>query len=91
MMPNPFICLFLVGLVLISWDTSHGYVHQTSYQQTGWRKYRRGYSIREMKHIITLTEDEKIISGLRGVILRRRIGYGLIALILLPFIFSAFR
>lgn len=72
------ITLFLFALVLISYDTSHFYVRKTRYERTGWRRFKKGFSIRELQEVMELTEDEDVIQGLSGVVLRRRVGYFLL-------------
>lgn len=64
-----------LGMVLIMLSNATVTVPKTGYKRTRWRKYRMGYSIKEIKKAIEMTGEQVIKEKLKRKILFRRFAY----------------
>lgn len=64
-----------IGLLLLIASNASGQISPKVLNRNGWRKYIRGYSIKEIKIVIGKIEDEKVKMKLQRKIILRRIGY----------------
>ena len=64
---------WLIGMLLILLSNASFIIKQNEIERTGWKKYRMGYSIVEIKTYITKCEDQRIVDKLNRKIIYRRL------------------
>lgn len=64
---------WIAALILSIFSNASLIISKTEYKREGWRKYKRGYSIWEIKQVIEMTDNEKIKKKLKQKIVIRRI------------------
>ena len=64
---------WIIGMFLMLFSQASGVISKTNFERTGWKKYRMGYSIREIKKAMEMTEDEEIKKKLSAKITQRKI------------------
>lgn len=67
-----------LGILLIILSNASWLIAKTGYKRIGWKKHRTGYSIKEIKKAIEITDDETINRKLKNKIIYRKVGYLLI-------------
>ena len=65
------------GMLFLMLSNSTAIISKTPYTRTGWKKYRMGFTIREISEVIEMIDDDSLRRKLERKILWRRIGYGL--------------
>ena len=65
------------GMLLLMLSNTTAIISKTPYTRTGWKKYRKGYSIKEIREVIAMVDDDSLRKQLERKILWRRIAYGL--------------
>lgn len=69
---------WIAGMILILLSNASGIISQTKYARTGWKKYRMGYFITEIRELIEMIDDEVLKTKLRKKIIFRRIAWWLL-------------
>lgn len=64
---------WVFGIFLMMLSNASGIVKYDKINRKGWRKYRMGYSIKEIKLYISLIDDPKVINKLKRKIIYRKI------------------
>ena len=64
---------WVFGIVFLMISNASLIISKVGYERSGWRKYRMGYSIREINEVIQIVDDVSIKSRLRRKIRLRRI------------------
>ncbi|GEM_PF-5249848 len=63
---------WVLGLVFMMLSNTSGLIKKTDYKRTGWRKYKIGYSINEIKKVIGLVDDKELKDKLTRKITYRK-------------------
>jgi len=64
---------WVIGMILIILSNASFIIKPNELKRIGWKKYRRGYSIKENKSIIHKSNDKAKIKKLRRKIIYRRL------------------
>jgi len=70
--------LGITVMLISSFTISPSDINEIRIERKGWRKYRRGYTIHEIRKMVDLTSDPAIIKKLKRTILIRRIANSLL-------------
>lgn len=62
-----------LGLVFMMFSNASGVIKKTSYKRSGWKKYKMGYSIKEIKEVINLAKTTEVKEKLKRKIFWRRL------------------
>ena len=68
---------WIAAMVLMVASNTSTIISKTNYERKGWNKYRMGYTIKEMKEVIELVDDELIKKKVKRSIIFRRTAYWL--------------
>jgi len=64
---------WMFGLFLMLLSNASGVIDRDKMKRKGWRKYKMGYSVREIRLYISMIDDPKVINKLKRKIKYRRL------------------
>ncbi len=64
---------WILGMILYAFSNATIIISKTKYERKGWKKYRTGYTIKEIREVIAFVDQDLIKKKLKNKIIFRKI------------------